>query len=488
MKRLLPVMFFAAMFAVSCETTNEPERRNLKVDSESLSFATNDNESQIVTVTAENVDWKHEVVAPADQWLTVSRDADRLTVSVSDNGEAGPRSGVIKVRPVDAPSVKSVDINVRQDGTDALIAGYGIALDKSELTFGGEDEKAQEVTVSVTGDDLTWSLKVAPLGKEWITADIQGDKIVVSVAQNPTYKVREAKITVVPGIEGVEEASFMVRQTESTIEPYIKPQKTELHFGYNDKETQEVIVETFGTSWTAALVADGGGDVWWSASPFPNENRLVVGAHRNKTTEERKGYIELSGAGVEPVRITVIQEAGVPTDSSLEGDVVFDNEDYAILWVEGDQADTQNYTYWTVELWSGDITKTQGVYGGTGEVVRLYLYSERVYEYESLPTVTYNVVNNWQIDAMSGNILSELPAVKPGELSTFGDRPLYSWYMRYENGEQAEAAPLTGGSVTVAQEGGAYTFTLALTDDINNSITGTVDVAFDEYTINKNDI
>ena len=214
----------------------------------------------------------------------------------------------------------------------------------------------------------------------------------------------------------------------------------------------------------------------------------MVGAHRNKTTEERKGYIELSGAGVEPVRITVIQEAGVPTDSSLEGDVVFDNEDYAILWVEGDQADTQNYTYWTVELWSGDITKTQGVYGGTGEVVRLYLYSERVYEYESLPTVTYNVVNNWQIDAMSGNILSELPAVKPGELSTFGDRPLYSWYMRYENGEQAEAAPLTGGSVTVAQEGGAYTFTLALTDDINNSITGTVDVVFDEYTINKNDI
>lgn len=488
MKKLLPVMFLAAMLAVSCEKTNEPENRILKVDNESLSFATNDNESQIVVVTAEHVEWEHEVVSPADQWLSVSRADDRLTVSVSDNGEAGPRSGVIKVRPVDNPAVKSVDVNVRQDGTDALIAGYGIALDKSELTFGGEDENPQEVTVSVTGDDLTWSLKVAPLGKDWITADIQGDRIVVSVAQNPTYKVREAKVTVIPSVEGVEEASFMVRQTESTIEPYIRPEKTELHFGYNEKEKQVVTVETFGTSWSAALVIESGESAWWSATPFPNENRLEIGVHRNKTTEERTGYIELTGAGVEPVRIAVIQEAGVPTDSSLEGDVVFDNVDYATLWVEGEQLDTQNYSYWEIKLRSGDIVYDKGVWGGTGEVVILQLYSERVYEYDRLPAVTYNVVENWETDAISGAILSALPAVKRGEVSTFGDRQIYSWYMRYEDGVQVEAAPLTGGAVTVVQEGDTYTFTLDFTDDINNSITGTVDVVFDEYTVNVNDI
>jgi len=59
--------------------------RSLKVDDDQLEFAAVGSESQKVTVTAQNVEWKAAVEATATEWLKISVEGDVITVRVEDN-------------------------------------------------------------------------------------------------------------------------------------------------------------------------------------------------------------------------------------------------------------------------------------------------------------------------------------------------------------------------------------------------------------------
>ncbi len=488
MKKFLIIAAVAAAFITACEDKGTTDTKaDLTVAPEALSFAASENSPQNVVVTAKNVEWKVEVVAPADEWLSAEKTDSGLSVTVTDNPDPKNRSGEIKVRPVNNASVGTKTISVAQAGID-----YSLTVDKNELVFSGEPDAPQEVTVTA-GGGLTWTCSVEPIAREWVTAEVSGDKISVTVSNNPTYNERTAKITVKSDVDGVDNQIITVKQSPSSVDPYIKLSTTEVNCEYIEKEPIVITVDMFGTSYTTAFeVIDGNGVGWIGIGNNQDMTELSLTIARNFDPKPRtaKLIVTPTNTSLEDVVITINQEAGVSTLSTLTDDVdVTGKLNYSYAWVEADQsgADWQEYTSWIIEIRDKNVVKdfNTGKWGGTGSLILLKVFSDRLHgdEYHTFPDGRYNVDGEYDEDPEYG-FLYHHPTVFPGTLSLWGY--VDSWYVEFNDGESVAEAPLTGGYMETTHDGDVYTFDFHFTDDAGFNITGTFSKAFDEFIVQDN--
>ena len=87
----------AAFLMVSCEGKTGTEQPSLEVSPETMTFEAGSGTQQ-AAVTAQGVEWTHEVAAEAAEWLSAERSDDKtLTVTVAENPAPEQRSGRITV-------------------------------------------------------------------------------------------------------------------------------------------------------------------------------------------------------------------------------------------------------------------------------------------------------------------------------------------------------------------------------------------------------
>lgn len=498
MKKLSFLVIAAtALTFAACDKGPEKGPASLTATPEGLTFVATGNTPQTVTVKAENVEWDFAIPEADKEWLKAEKNDAGLSVTVTDNTEIDSRSSEIKIKPLNDTSVSPATVLVSQGGTADL---YSIKVDKTELTFAGEDNEPQEITVTTEGG-LTWTCAMDPLGKAWVTTEVKDDKIIVTVEDNPKYEDRSGKLTITPAVEGIDPITVTITQTESTIEPYVRVDKDQLNFAWNDKEAQVVTVESFGSGWTTALKDPNDPDAgisWFTVETNTEAGTIKVTALRNLTAAERVGHIVVtpSMTSIEATTIVVTQEPGEEgLLTTLTEDLEFPAEllnGYARLTIQKDQPDYQDYTDLTIMIYGEGlpVDEDSGNWDGTGTGghLELILHSERLEgdEYNYLPSTTYTV-DDYEESDDEGNWLYHYPTVQAGVLiTTPWERKSQSWYTYYENGEVKDEAPITGGSMTVTREGDVYTIEFNFEDDAQNKLTGTFKRAFTKVIVQDN--
>lgn len=480
------LIVLAACIAVACnpgEGTGDSNEKILSVEPTLLEFAASGNSSQELNVTAKNVEWTHSVSASAVEWITVTPDGSKLIVTVTDNPTAEQRTGTITVKPVDDVTVKSIGVIVNQEaGTGG--EEYSITVTPATLTFEGEDADPQEVRVEVSSPDLEWS--VAPEeGASWVHAARDGDKIVVTVDDNPITTPRAAMLIVTPDNKSASPKSVKVEQTGRIVLPSLTVTPDNLTFDYKGEAEKTLSVTAVDVEWGATTADEEGNTVSWLHALVVEANMaVVVSVDRNDLLEPRSGYVVVTSktAGVPDVKIKVEQEAGVTGLGNLARDIdVTDMSPAGGLWATIYPAQMWDNdvpcTSWSLEFWSDGLTCNKNSvekFVGTGFRIAMDFYSERIqYNYDeefSIPTGEYTITRN-----TSTLLADNTPfTIEWGQETNNLNYPAGAWYTGVEDGVYTEYAPLVDGKMTVEKDdAGVYTFTLDFVDDLDNAITGT---------------
>ncbi len=152
------ILAAAALIAVACDKTENTQKEyKLEAKPVSLVFEATGNEPATVEITAVNVEWDTTVDETATAWLTAVKEGDStLKVTAADNTEEAERTATLRIADKNG-NAQPVSISVRQAGVTAPPSAGSITVDKSELSFGWEGGTSQTFTVTVTGEDFTWS-------------------------------------------------------------------------------------------------------------------------------------------------------------------------------------------------------------------------------------------------------------------------------------------------------------------------------------------
>lgn len=128
-----------------------------------------------------------------------------------------PRTASLTVK-TDNFKVKSRMVTITQQGSDRPQT-YSLSVNPAALTFGAEDDRPQEVIVTVEGNDLTWSTDIAESGRSWLTVTESDGKFSVTASPNPEPARRTADITVTPSDAAVPAKAVRVTQEAKELLP-----------------------------------------------------------------------------------------------------------------------------------------------------------------------------------------------------------------------------------------------------------------------------
>lgn len=513
MKKLLYLLAScAAILAVSCtKGAGDPPTVSLKVSATKLDFKASGNTSQTITVTAENVKWDISMSAESKAWITASITDDKtLTVTVSDNETDKPRNGAVVVEAVDNQSVEPKRISISQAAGDEEATAYTLSVDPASMTFVGEGAQPQEATVTVSDEKLTWTVAPEDSIKDWVHVRAEGDKITVTVDDNPETEARAGNLIITPGIDKVNPKAIRVTQEGKILPPSLSVNKKDVFFRFRGDFGEIVAVTAVKVDWDVR-VSDTpdelGGNVEWINPPKiykeGGNSSFSVSVKNNYTTEERVGYIIVTSnvPEVPHVTVKVTQEAGLEFITNLPGDVEITDMQtgmnaYVSMYPNQEYFDNPS-SAWDIELWAAGVTRAKDWIGyqhykGMGTRFYLAMRSERMgfnpdgeyYLSEGEYYVTAPPISE------EGNPIYNPFTILPGDYTT-GNMSIVngSWYLQVMGGDTEEdvygnMAPITGGKITVSRDGDIYTYVLDLTDDANNKITGTCIGAFGEWRIN----
>lgn len=320
-KILIVLALAAAVLGVSCDRPEEPQvKPTLTVSPSELAFAASGNSSKTVTVTAENVGWEITMSDESKAWITVTENSDgkTLTVSVSDNEAETARNGSFTLTP-DNVKVDPKRVTVSQEGAE--VGDLSFSLDPTALTFDGEGAPAQEVVVAVSDAKLTWTAAPEEAAKDWITVTASGDKISVSVADNPDTTERSGNVIVTPDTKSVNPKAVRVTQKGKVLPPSLSTsvESGKLEFDYSVVVGTTVYVTAVDVNWDAK-VSDtpdvvGNPVGWLKVSNITKENvdtpYFSVRPETNTTTEARSAYVVVTSDNPEVPNVTIeVVQAG----------------------------------------------------------------------------------------------------------------------------------------------------------------------------------
>lgn len=492
MRKLLPlinVLVAASLF--SCVGAGgESQKPEVVIGKTTLAFDASGNSSQTVDVTA-NVEWSVSVASSAAEWLHATKtDSKTITVSVEDN-DAEQRSGILTISAVDG-SITPKKVTVTQ--AKAAEQQYSLSVDPAAMTFGAEEAEPQTATVMVSDPQLKWSAAPEDEIKEWVTVTAEGDRVTVSVLDNPETTPRAGNVIITPAIESAPKKAIRVTQEGRILPPSLELSARELTFDAIRGMGQSVTVKAVNVNWTAQVVREEGADVSWIEMSITNteENSyFTVNVATNPLLEERRGYIEVKSnhPEVEDIMVTVIQEAGVEHLSDLTDNVnledISDAVSHEVFFSPNQTWHDRDYASWDIELWGATVDRKkdwQGFYHYSGNGTRLFLRfrSERIVHNDDeeyvLPSGEYVVCSPEESVPWS---------IAPGERTNNFATPLGSWYMKVAGEDTySNKAPVTGGTITVSHNGDEYTFILDLTDDAGFNIAGRCVTKLDNMKIN----
>ena len=511
MKKILTVLALAAaVLGVSCDRPEEPQvKPTLTVSPSELAFAASGNSSKTVTVTAENVGWEITMSDESKAWITVTENSDgkTLTVSVSDNEAETARNGSFTLTP-DNVKVDPKRVTVSQEGAE--VGDLSFSLDPTALTFDGEGAPAQEVVVAVSDAQLTWTAAPEEAAKDWITVTASGDKISVSVADNPDTTERSGNVIVTPDTKSVNPKAVRVTQKGKVLPPSLSTsvESGKLEFDYSVVVGTTVYVTAVDVNWDAK-VSDtpdvvGNPVEWLKVSSITKENvdtpYFSVRPETNTTTEARSAYVVVTSDNPEVPNVTieVVQAGGKEFLTNLTAPVEITDMGTGVVndvfFSPNQKWQDRPVAMWSLTLLAPGVERSkdwQGFwhYNGIGTRLFIEIYSERIVYNDDgeyyLPEGDYTVAAD-EMDENDQPVLVPF-TVKPGE-ETNGNMSIVagSWYLEVLGEEDVYGgmAPISSGTLHVARSGEEYTLTMDFKDDAGFSITGTCVTKLDNMSVN----
>lgn len=468
---------------VSCEGKTGTEQPSLEVSPETMTFEAGSGTQQ-AAVTAQGVEWTHEVAAEAAEWLSAERSDDKtLTVTVAENPAPEQRSGRITVS-AEGSGVTPCVITVTQQAADVA---YGLTLEPASLEFAGEGAPAQTVTVVAQGG-LTWTAEPEEAIAGWVTLAVEGDKITVTAADNPETASRSGNIVVTPSVESA--GAKAIRVTQAGCDPEFSATPLELTFPCGDissewSEPQSVEVVALGVEFHSMYSFGNGDDKWIDATINVKDGRGTVDVlvKRNTASEERTASVYLvpndETLGFEQIEIKVTQEAAPDYRSNLTENVVLDAT-HAYCYVRPSRPSLTGGTYWNIELLGADVRNEYGNNYGTGDRLYIQLVSTLIEPNDDneyyLPEGTYTIATAEK----GGDDVEPWDIVYPYNPNDSAKYPSGATYTRIENDVWTVKAPLVEGTMEVSRSGDVYTLQLDFKDDQGYSVTGTYEGRLDE--------
>lgn len=513
MKKILTVLALAAaVLGVSCDRPEEPQvKPTLTVSPSELAFAASGNSSKTVTVTAENVGWEITMSDESKAWITVTENSDgkTLTVSVSDNEAETARNGSFTLTP-DNVKVDPKRVTVSQEGAE--VGDLSFSLDPTALTFDGEGAPAQEVVVAVSDAKLTWTAAPEEAAKDWITVTASGDKISVSVADNPDTTERSGNVIVTPDTKSVNPKAVRVTQKGKVLPLSLSTsvESGKLEFDYSGSLGTTVYVTAVNVDWNAR-VSDKPGEVgngveWLKVASIVKESEYVetpyfiVQTGVNTTLEERRAYVVVTSDNPEVPNVTieVVQAGGKEFLTNLTAPVEITDMGTGVVndvfFSPNQKWQDRPVATWSLTLLAPGVERSkdwQGFwhYNGIGTRLFIEIYSERIVYNDDgeyyLPEGDYTVAAD-EMDENDQPVLVPF-TVKPGE-ETSGNMSIVagSWYLEVLGEEDVYGgmAPISSGTLHVARSGEEYTLTMDFKDDAGFSITGTCVTKLDNMSVN----
>lgn len=487
------VLCAAAIAAWGCEKDPvEGSSYKLEVNPQTLNFAATGAEAQVITVTAENVEW--EVVTPADaEWLTVTADTEAATVTVlaADNSETTERTAKIKIAPVGNDSVDAKTVTVKQ-----AAAGEGggetgdikMKLSARSVKFAGAGETV-DVTVTFEGTDEMLPFTCTPDEEcDWVTIDIKDGVISFTAPLNDNTVSRSAMVTVKPENENIASQKIALSQAAGAT-GVIKVENYPFNFKWDEVSNRQGVVTLDGLTGVAVRTEgeDGSEANWIHASlkrygealdPTKYTYYMSVSVDVNTVEQERKGYVVLEacveGESATPVRVEVTQTAGQKGLSTLTEDVELPAFNYVTAQVTPwSKPEAQTTSPWSFEFRSEGLSmNVWGKYVGTGTVMRFTL--------EGAPLAFDPDEENYSYTLEDGDYVGVTRKAYGEKYEPFtfakGDNGgIYAsaWALFYENDAETASAPLDG-TISVKYTGteNSYEITFNLTDDLGHAITG----------------
>ncbi len=483
--RILMWLTLSAFIAVSCtDNGTETPQKSVKVEPAVMTFAAVSAQSQEAVVTAVGVEWNVEVPQIAQDWLTAVKEGDdKVVVSVADNPAAEERVGSVAIVVSGDESVRNKEITVTQAGNESPEA-YSLTLSAKRLDFEAAGSEAQDVTVTVEGEGMTWK---ATADDAWVTVSETDDGFSVSVTDNTDTEERIGTVTVTPSEKSVEPVELVVYQKAGKGKPTIEVNYDEFVFRPTGELLQgeaTLYVTAENCDWTWRVVGEDGGTAEWIQIDDSNVETyayLAITCSPNTGETERVGYIEVipDTEELEVIRVRIVQNAVQDHVSDLTDDVDLSpvtKNARVVMMPLNDYEDRA--TEWQFRMWDDNIVYDETKwppYVGTGEYIEFTLFSEKIVfndasEYE-LPAATYTVT---VIDPDTGGMgLEEENTITAGYTAPWNPEQCFgSWYYKIENDVVVAKAPIKAGTLIVERSGDGYVLMFDFEDDFGFSLSG----------------
>lgn len=484
------VLCAAAIAAWGCtKGPDEGTSYKLEVDPQTLNFAATNAETQIITVTAENVEW--EVVAPADaEWVTVTADTEAATVAVSvaDNSEETERTAQIKIAPVGNDSVDAKTVTVKQAANNGGGEATDITMKLSSrsVKFAGAGETV-EVTVTFEGADEVLPFTCTPDGEcDWVTIEINEGVIALTAALNDNTVSRSAMLTVQPENENIPAQKIALSQEPGATGKIDVTIFFPLNFRWDETAEKQAMVTLTGlTDFSVRTENEDGSEATWitASAKLHGEAKdhkyyLNVGVDVNTVEEARVGYVVLEacveGESATPYRLEVTQEAGKIGLSTLTEDVELPTFTYVTAQVQPytDPA-SQQTSPWSFEMRSEGLSmNVWGKYIGSGAVMRFSLQGPALAFDPDEENYSYTLADGDYVGVTRKGYGEKYD---PFTFAKGDNGGIYAsaWVVYYENDVETVSAPLDG-TISVKYTGteNSYEITFNLTDDLGHTVTG----------------
>ena len=213
---LMTIVMVGLMSAAlnSCGKDDEPVSPTLSVDETSVSFNSNGGTTSIGVQS--NTSWS---VSGGDNWLSVSKSTNSITLTTQKNESTEEKSTSITVRTDDGSLSQAIRVTVA--GAEQILELSG--LDAPFSSQAGSLQTAQELTIKC---NTKWEIST---NASWVIVDSRngsGDKVVKvwMESENNTTEVRNATLTVTTGSKS--ESKRISQEAGIDGNLYIKPNET----------------------------------------------------------------------------------------------------------------------------------------------------------------------------------------------------------------------------------------------------------------------
>lgn len=285
MKRVTSYLFILIIGLQLFSCAKEEAVPEVSVSSPGTLVISADGTVQTVTVTTNQLSWSY---ATNQDWITVLKHGDVLSISASANTSVLSRSGRITITVGSTENLKTLTIEVNQSGAEPAT----LSISPNSLSLLSD---SKFTTISITTNQPTWSYTA---NQEWITLSKTGEALTVSASSNLYPYTRDAIVTIIAGVGNNKAIATLAIAQQGVANATISVSTNVVELN-SDGAAATVEITTNQSNWNFTAHQD-----WITVTK--DGNVITISATPNGTSDVRTGSITIiSGTSYNQVSVTI---------------------------------------------------------------------------------------------------------------------------------------------------------------------------------------